>query len=49
MEEEGLIYRNLDGLTILHAGHPFIRNICSVFDPYYQNQAHDQVTFSKAI
>lgn len=49
MEEEGLLYRHDHGLTITHAGHPFIRNICSVFDPYYQTLSADQVTFSKAI
>ena len=49
MEDEGLIYMHDQGLTILHSGHPFIRNICSVFDRYYQHQSQDQVIFSKAI
>ncbi|MEJ1237040.1 oxygen-independent coproporphyrinogen III oxidase [Chryseolinea sp. T2] len=49
MEEEGLLYRHDHGITITHAGHPFIRNICSVFDPYYQAQDQTQATFSKAI
>lgn len=49
MEEEGLLYLHDQGVTITHAGHPFIRNICSVFDPYYQAQDHSQATFSKAI
>lgn len=49
MEEEGLIYVHNHGMTINHAGHPFIRNICSVFDPYYQAASPEQSTFSRAI
>lgn len=49
MEEEGLLYLHDHGMTITHAGHPFIRNICSVLDPYFQTQSPAELTFSKAI
>lgn len=49
MEEEGLVYLHDDGLTITHAGHPFIRNICSVFDPYFQQRLSSAPAFSNAI
>lgn len=49
MEEEGLLYLHNHGISITHAGHPFIRNICSVFDTYYQSQTPQQPLFSKAI
>lgn len=49
MEDEGLLYLHNHGMSITHAGHPFIRNICSVFDPYYQEQSSSQPLFSKAI
>ena len=49
MEEEGLLYLHDHGMTITHAGHPFIRNICSVLDPYFKTQLPTELTFSKAI
>jgi oxygen-independent coproporphyrinogen-3 oxidase len=49
MEEEGLLYLHDQGMSITHAGHPFIRTICSVFDTYFNSQSSEQAQFSKAI
>ena len=49
LEEEGLIYLHQQGMSITHAGHPFIRNICSVFDTYFNEQSSEKLQFSKAI
>lgn len=49
MEDEGLLSITPNGVAITHTGHPFIRNICSVFDPYYRTASSQNVHFSKAI
>lgn len=35
-EQEGLISLNDQGIKVLDKGHPFLRNVCSKFDDYYQ-------------
>jgi oxygen-independent coproporphyrinogen-3 oxidase len=47
MEKDGILYLSADGLRVTTAGEPFIRNICSVFDPTYSSNTKD--VFSKAI
>jgi len=50
MEAEGIITLDAgEGLKVTASGHPFIRNICSVFDKRMNKQASHQRVFSKAI
>ncbi len=50
MEQEGIIELfDGGGLKVTAAGHPFIRNICSVFDKRMNKDANHQQVFSKAI
>lgn len=50
MEQEGILELfDEGGLKVTAAGHPFIRNICSVFDKRMNKQASHQQVFSKAI
>jgi oxygen-independent coproporphyrinogen-3 oxidase len=48
MEKDGILYLTEDGLKVTTAGEPFIRNICSVFDPDYNNNRTQNI-FSNAI
>lgn len=48
MELEGLLYLDKDGLKITTTGEPFVRNICSVFDPGYSSN-QGKPLFSSAI
>jgi len=50
MEQEGILELFEEGgLKVTAAGHPFIRNICSVFDKRMNKQESHQQVFSKAI
>ncbi len=50
MENEGLITFTKNGLKVTAQGHPFIRNICMVFDRKLKQSLNDSVNlFSKAI
>ncbi|EKB49256.1 Oxygen-independent coproporphyrinogen-III oxidase [Cecembia lonarensis LW9] len=48
-EEEGLIAFDKNGIQILDAGMPFIRNVCMVFDKRMQQKEEKQFQFSNAI
>lgn len=49
LEEDGLIKFNEFGLKVLPAGKPFIRNICMVFDKYFNKINLMQKLFSNTI
>ncbi len=48
-EKEGLLAFDEDGIQILEAGMPFIRNVCMLFDRRMQEKEQNQFQFSKAI
>ncbi len=48
MESDGILYLTSEGMRVTTAGAPFIRNICSVFDPTF-NQGMERKIFSQAI
>ena len=49
MEDEGIIYLFDDSLKVTHAGEPFIRNICRVFDRRMDMMETEARVFSKSI
>ncbi|WP_375583879.1 oxygen-independent coproporphyrinogen III oxidase [Cyclobacterium xiamenense] len=48
-EADGLIAFNQQGVHVLEAGKPFVRNICMAFDPYMASDKKSGAVFSKAI
>lgn len=49
MEEEGILYKVDGGLKVSVKGHPFIRNICRIFDKRMPSENSSAPIFSKAI
>jgi oxygen-independent coproporphyrinogen-3 oxidase len=49
LQKDGLIEWNRNGLQITNQGHYFIRNICSAFDLYLNENKTEKQIFSKAI
>jgi oxygen-independent coproporphyrinogen III oxidase len=51
MEKDGLITLNGNKLQVTNTGKPFIRNICSVFDTYFntEHSSGEKPVFSKSV
>jgi len=49
MIQEKLIEINEQGFKVTDFGHPFLRNICSLFDDYIPQKRPDNGLFSKSI
>jgi hypothetical protein len=47
--EEGIIEFDAKGIKILPSGHPFVRNVCMVFDLRMQEKEERKFGFSKSI
>lgn len=49
MSREGIVDRNTHGFSVTKRGKPFLRNICMLFDHYYQANGGAQRIYSKAL
>lgn len=49
MEDDGLIIRSKDKLTVTEQGRPFVRNVCMAFDAHLKRSKPERQLFSKTI